>query len=49
MYLTFKTSYAMLYGNDDDTAIEYATQTFSILHDYSDNYREAVLCFNTII
>ena len=36
----------MLYENDADTAIEYSTQALSILHDYPDSYREAVLCFN---
>ena len=46
VYLTIKASYAMLYGNDADTAIEYSTQALSILHDYPDSYREAVLCFN---
>lgn len=46
VYLTIKASYSMLYGNDADTAIEYSTQALSILHDYPDSYREAVLCFN---
>ncbi|MGN0664984.1 MAG: hypothetical protein ACI4KF_00515 [Huintestinicola sp.] len=46
VYLTIKASYAMLYGNDADSAIEYETQALSILHDYPDSYREAVLCFN---
>ncbi len=46
VYLTIKASYGMLYGNDADTAIEYSTQALSILHDYPDSYREAVLCFN---
>ena len=35
----------MLYGNNADTAIEHETQALSILHDYPDSYREAVLCF----
>lgn len=46
VYLTIKASYSMLYGNDADSAIEYSTQALSILHDYPDSYREAVLCFN---
>ncbi|MGN1101782.1 MAG: hypothetical protein ACI4RG_06285 [Huintestinicola sp.] len=46
VYLTIKASYSMLYGNDADSAIEYETQALSILHDYPDSYREAVICFN---
>ncbi len=46
VYFTAKASYAMLFENDKDAAIEFETKAIEFLHDTPQSHREVAICFN---
>ncbi len=46
VYFTAKASYAMIFENDKDAAIEFETKAIEFLHDTPQSHREVAICFN---